>query len=92
MPSSKSTSEPAEPASIPGETCDPSSDTLRVGSSGPKVENLQRLLFEKGYDAGTADGKFGPLTANAVTQFQKDRSLEVDGVVGPETWNALCSS
>ena len=81
-----------EPVPKTLEPCDPSSETLRVGSSGPKVENLQRLLFEKGFDAGTIDGKFGPLTASAVSQFQKDRSLTVDGIVGPETWNALCSS
>jgi peptidoglycan hydrolase-like protein with peptidoglycan-binding domain len=37
------------------------------------------------------DGKFGPHTKNAVIEFQKFHSLTADGVVGPKTWQALCS-
>jgi hypothetical protein len=37
------------------------------------------------------DGTFGPLTEGAVKHFQTRCKLEVDGVVGPVTWDALFS-
>jgi lysozyme len=36
-----------------------------------------------------ADGIFGPLTKQAVMNWQKAHGLAVDGIVGPATWNAL---
>jgi peptidoglycan hydrolase-like protein with peptidoglycan-binding domain len=33
-----------------------------------------------------ADGEFGPLTERIVKVFQRNRRMEVDGVVGPVTW------
>ncbi|MEK7528590.1 MAG: peptidoglycan-binding domain-containing protein [Patescibacteria group bacterium] len=35
------------------------------------------------------DGYFGPKTQSAVIDFQKNNRLETDGIVGPQTWNAL---
>lgn len=64
---------------------------VRSGSSGEYVKLLQSILKEKGYDCGAIDGKFGPLTYKAVTKFQRDSKLVVDGIVGPKTWSALCS-
>jgi putative chitinase len=58
--------------------------TLRIGSKGPEVERLQRLLNVK-----PADGDFGPKTAAAVKQFQQSHGLVADGVVGQRTWDAL---
>lgn len=63
--------------------------TLRMGSEGDHVEALQNRLNELGYDCGIADGDFGLKTLNAVTSFQGARGLSTDGVVGPNTWNAL---
>lgn len=37
----------------------------------------------------TADGKYGPSTADAVKAFQKKNSLKVDGIVGKDTWNKI---
>ena len=67
--------------------------TLRRGTKGERVEELQRLLLRLGYDLGSsgADSVFGRTTESAVRAFQKSRGLTVDGVVGPRTWAALCT-
>lgn len=64
---------------------------LRSGAEGADVIALQLLLIGRGYGCGPwgADGDFGPVTYGAVTRLQRDRGLEIDGVVGPETWRAL---
>ena len=66
----------------------PSLPTLRFGNSGTSVRILQRLLVSNGY-AIRVDGAFGPLTETAVKAFQNRRSVGVDGVVGPVTWQQL---
>jgi peptidoglycan hydrolase-like protein with peptidoglycan-binding domain len=35
------------------------------------------------------DGSFGPLTFKGVECFQKEYSLHIDGIVGPQTWTAM---
>jgi murein L,D-transpeptidase YcbB/YkuD len=35
------------------------------------------------------DREFGKNTKTAVQQFQRDRDLEDDGIVGPYTWREL---
>ncbi|MGD1712144.1 peptidoglycan-binding domain-containing protein [Dapis sp. BLCC M172] len=62
---------------------------LRNGSNGSDVTLVQRLLNDAGYGSLVADGIFGVSTDAAVKQFQKDRNLTVDGVVGSQTWEAL---
>src|SRR5579871_5954661 len=57
--------------------------TLRLGSTGPDVVTMQRLL------GVTADGVFGPATLRAVRRFQARHGLAVDGLVGPRTWAGL---
>jgi peptidoglycan hydrolase-like protein with peptidoglycan-binding domain len=63
---------------------------LRQGSSGGAVNIAQPALNGKGYTL-VADGVFGPRTDSAVRSLQRDRGLQVDGIVGPQTWNALLS-
>ena len=58
-------------------------ELLRMGSSGPAVAEVQRML------GIPADGVFGRQTRSAVRAFQAGHGLEVDGVVGPQTLGAL---
>lgn len=50
---------------------------------------LQQGLKDLGYYDGEVDGAYGAGTAAAVEAFQTDYGLNVDGVAGPETVNAL---
>jgi hypothetical protein len=63
--------------------------TLRVGSSGAEVRSLQQALATAEFYRGTIDGRFGGQTYASVRAFQAARGLPVDGVVGPQTWDAL---
>lgn len=62
---------------------------LRKGSRGEEVRELQQRLNASGYSCGKVDGIFGQKTLEAVTAFQADRGLAVDGIVGAKTWNEL---
>lgn len=62
---------------------------LRYGSEGDAVRDLQKLLTEKGAYAGPVNGKFGPLTEEAVMNYQQSMGLEMDGVVGGDTMKKL---
>ena len=62
---------------------------VQYGDSGYEVEEVQRMLIDLGYLDDWADGQFGPMTQAAVTDFQYDRGLDVDGIVGNQTYNEL---
>lgn len=63
--------------------------TLRRGSQGPAVIEMQDILSICGYDVGSVDGIFGTRTFNALVAFQTDAQLNPDGICGPKTWAAL---
>ena len=63
--------------------------TLKQGSSGPDVQQVQQKLKDLGFDPNGVDGNFGPGTKAAVIAFQKSRNLQADGSVGPNTLAAL---
>ena len=56
---------------------------LKLGRKGNEVKLLQEKLNLK------ADGIFGPLTEEAVKDFQRSNGLEVDGIVGANTLSKL---
>lgn len=59
---------------------------LQTGSSGPLVRVWQRFLAGQGFDPKGIDGAFGRDTKSATEAFQRRNRLEVDGVVGNQTW------
>lgn len=63
--------------------------TLRQGSQGGEVKEVQRRLKKWGYYNGSVDGVFGAGTRAAVIAFQKKNGLTADGVVGKATYKAL---
>lgn len=63
--------------------------TLRVGSRGEFVRDLQTQLRNLGYTPGDTDGQYGERTKEAVMVFQANNGLMNDGIVGPQTWNSL---
>jgi peptidoglycan hydrolase-like protein with peptidoglycan-binding domain len=62
---------------------------LRRGSSGQAVSTLQSRLASLGYYRGVIDGEFGQGTEDALIQFQRDRNLTPDGIVGAQVYQAL---
>ena len=56
---------------------------------GEDVRALQERLLEMGFDSGRADAIYGPRTARAVAQFQREVGLTPDGSCGPQTMKAL---
>jgi len=63
--------------------------TLRQGSKGNAVIELQQLLQGQGFYSAKVDGDFGPGTLNAVIKFQKANGLTADGIVGNASWAKL---
>ena len=65
--------------------------TIRKGDIGNAVKALQLALVAYEYNIGKygIDGEFGSDTESAVKQFQKNSGIEVDGIVGRDTWSKL---
>lgn len=61
---------------------------FRVGDQGTDVAEIQGQLVRLGYDV-SADGDFGPATAEAVKAFQSSHGMNADGKVGSSTYAAL---
>jgi resuscitation-promoting factor RpfC len=56
---------------------------LHQGSAGPPVKRVQHALHIR------PSGRFGSRTHRAVVAFQRRDGLLVDGIIGPQTWDAL---
>ena len=59
---------------------EPPAEEARVSTEN--VKQMQSLLNRLGFDAGPPDGKVGPLTRNAIRDFQRSRNLPADGFPG----------
>lgn len=65
---------------------------LKVGSTGSEVVKLQTNLKSLGYEVGSIDGIFGWKTRAAVRSFQQNAKIQVDGIAGPITQQALAGA
>jgi peptidoglycan hydrolase-like protein with peptidoglycan-binding domain len=57
----------------------------------PSVRTYQQRMRDRGWLI-TVDGKYGSGSARVTRQFQREKGLDVDGVVGPDTWRAAWTS
>lgn len=64
---------------------------ISYGSKGDEVKELQTALNSAGYSLDV-DGSFGSKTQAAVKDYQKKNGLQVDGIVGKNTWGSLLGS
>lgn len=69
-----------------------SNATLKIGSTGEDVRELQGRLTYLGYYNGKIDGDFGSKTRGAVTWFQWKFGLKSDGIVGADTKKKLVNA
>jgi N-acetylmuramoyl-L-alanine amidase len=58
--------------------------TYKKGSRGEMVRQIQKALAGAGLRV-IVDGNFGPITEEAVREFQIKKGLNADGIVGPAT-------
>jgi len=56
---------------------------------GIDVTNIQQRLSELGFYDGEITGVYDRQNAEAVRNFQQQNGLTADGIVGPNTWNAV---
>lgn len=63
--------------------------TLKYGSTGVDVPDLQFRLQTLGYFKSTITQTFGMTTRTAVQGFQKANGIASDGIAGPQTWRKL---
>ena len=84
------------PTATPAPTAAPAvlqtAGTLKTGSRGEAVVQLQNRLKALGYYSGAADGIYGAGTASAVRAFQRANGLTPDGEAGPLTLNKLSAA
>lgn len=62
---------------------------LKIGDTGPYVEMLQLALKRSGEFESQIDGIFGPVTQEALKEFQRKNGLVADGIMGNLTFNKL---
>ncbi len=82
-----------DPGGIP---VNPPDTTIKLGDRGNTIRLLQFMLtylslFYTSIMPLDTDGYFGPITEEAVKEFQETFSLDVTGVMTPEDWDVLYS-
>ncbi len=68
------------------ETADNGKETVKV--TPDIIRKIQQALADAGLNPGTADGKMGPRSKNALAEFQKKHGLAV-GKITRETLREL---
>lgn len=67
----------------------PGQPLIGPGATGDVVRRAQRALRRTPNLTLVVDGVYGAATEAAVRSFQEGAGLQVDGIVGPDTWAAL---
>jgi len=57
----------------------------------PSNQDIQMALKNAGFYKGAIDGKIGPASKKALTEFQQQNGLTADGKAGKKTWEKLKS-
>jgi hypothetical protein len=92
MPVNSATSRPVQSPSQPSPSSSSGSvsqhSLLQSGSRGQEVSDLQNRLKQAGLQVGQP-GVFDAKTQAAVKQYQQAKGLQVDGIVGQQTWGSF---
>lgn len=79
---------PTPPSPTPSPTVPPWPGTyLRDYTNNHGTLQWQQQMAHRGWTI-TCDDKYGPQSAQVCLAFQREKGLQVDGIVGPQTWNA----
>jgi peptidoglycan hydrolase-like protein with peptidoglycan-binding domain len=64
-------------------------ENVGKGARGSYVEDYQEILKYEGHYKDTLDGKFGKNTKQAVMDFQREKGIKEDGIIGKDTKREL---
>ncbi len=79
-------------AGVDAEYSEPIPDYLRIGEKHPIVLKLQQRLMDLGFmDNDEPTDYYGEVTQSAVKIYQRQNQLAQDGIIGPETLEAILS-
>jgi len=60
-----------------------------ISGFNPRVKQIQKILEDIGFEAGSVDGRMGSQTRKAIMEFQKSKNLAATGKIDPNTWEEL---
>ena len=66
--------------------------SIGFGSRGSDIASIQKILIQKGFLVGSADGVYGQNTVRAVQKFQSANNLTADGRIGTKTRTLLSAN
>ena len=82
---SKAPAYPLPRGSYFGPKSGPAASVSGYHSHRADLKRWQEQMRKRGWSL-TADGLYGPTTAKVARQFQKEKGIPVDGLIGPSTW------
>ena len=84
---------PATPAAQhpSGGGAPPFTGNLVATTNGNNARQWQQQMANRGWKIAV-DGSYGPNSAGICRQFQREKGLSVDGIVGPVTWGLTWSA